>query len=286
MVFQTQFASVLRVFADSLLFLSSTKIHDIWYPYTLAATLHAARISVVYQHNVRKAGHAKSLSWPTYLAGYLVMCWAGNLLSHLLIGLPPPTFYSVHPYINYISTHLFFTALFNNYPELLIDARILDTLLFPLDALLKTNAITASIGLVTTSAGVNPLYANSPLTHMLLGAIASAGGALTAATFKTWTPEWSFGTPPVLKQGVGVWGTLDVWGGALVSLIYGVATSHPAFSTFTDSLGFAPGTIVLSPLGAKALGAVVLTFLYGSRVFFVHWTNRPEQARIAKVKAN
>ena len=130
---------------------------------------------------------------------------------------------------------------------------------------------------------------------MLLGAIASAGGGLSAATLKTWTPEWSFGTPPVLRQGADIWGTLDVWAGALVgespsspcaracersaALIYGIATSHHAYSGFVDTLGFAPGTVVLSPLGGKALGAVVLTVLFGLRVFFVHWVGPSTKSR-------
>ena len=53
--------------------------------------------------------------------------------------------------------------------------------------------------------------------------------------------------------------------------MYGIATSHPAFLGFTNALGYAPGTIVLSPLGAKALGAAVLTVLFALRVYFTHW---------------
>ena len=55
------------------------------------------------------------------------------------------------------------------------------------------------------------------------------------------------------------------------ALIYGIATSHHAYSGVIDTLGVAPGTVVLSPLGGKALGAVVLTVLFGLRVFYVHW---------------
>ncbi|KAF8629798.1 hypothetical protein AX15_003269 [Amanita polypyramis BW_CC] len=275
-------AKVLPTFANALVFLTTTNVHEKYYPYILAPTLHAARVSMAYQYNVRKAGHAKSLSWLTYLAGYLIMSWGGNIFSHLLVGLPPPTFYSVDLYTNYLSTHLFFTALFNYYPNLL-NARLLDTILFPLDALLRTNSITSSITLLT-GPGVNPVYAASPLTHLLLGAVASSAGGLSAATLRTWTPEWSLGMPPVLKEGAGVWGTLDVWGGALVALVHGIATSHPAFSSFTDTLGFAPGTVVLSPLGAKSLGAIVLTLLFGLRVFYTHWSNksvpRPAQKKV------
>ena len=52
------------------------------------------------------------------------------------------------------------------------------------------------------------------------------------------------------------------------ALIYGIATSHHAYSGVIDTPGVTPGTVVLSPLGRKALGAVVLL---GLRVFYVHW---------------
>jgi len=76
------FAKVLRTFSDSLTFISKTKVHSRWFPYALAPTLHAARISAVYQHNARKAGYEKKLSWPTYLAGYLIMVSFCALYSH------------------------------------------------------------------------------------------------------------------------------------------------------------------------------------------------------------
>jgi len=144
--------------------------------------------------------------------------------------LPPPTFYSIDLYINYITPHLLFTLLFTLYPDVL-NPRFLDTFLFPLDALLRTNTITATIGLLSNS-GVNPVYASSPLAHMLLGAIASAGGGLSAATLKTWTPEWSLGTPPVLKEGAGIWGTVDVWGGALVGKLWLFLHVYTSLITF------------------------------------------------------
>jgi len=197
------------------------------------------------------------------------------VLSHLLVGVPPPAFYSIDTVINYLSAHLLSTAIFSTYPDLL-NPRLLDTFLFPLDALLRTVAITAAVDLLRRP-GVNPLYVNSPLTHMFLGSIASAGGGLSAATLKTWTPEWTLTTLPILKEGAGLWGTLDVWGAALVAAIYGITTSHPAFSGFTNALGYAPGTIVLSPLGAKALGAIVLTVLFALRVYFTHWAGASER---------
>lgn len=97
----------------------------------------------------------------------------------------------------------------------LLHPRTLDTILFPLDAVLRTNSVVWTLSLLTAPS-VHPQYVNSPLTHLILGALASAGGGLSAATLSTWTPNWSFRTPPVLQRGAGAFGTLDVWGGALV----------------------------------------------------------------------
>ena len=69
---------------------------------------------------------------------------------------------------------------------------------------------------------------------MLLGAIASAGGGLSAGTLKTWTPEWSLGTPPVLKEGAGIWGTVDVWGGALVGKLCSFLLVYTSLITFNS----------------------------------------------------
>jgi len=99
-----------------------------------------------------------------------------------------------------------------------------DIALFPLDAIVRTTAIVGSISLLSPSSAsanqLNPLYVNSPLTHMIIGALASAGGGMTAGTLGTWKNQWGFSTPPVLRAGVGIWGSLDVWGGSLVGMIY------------------------------------------------------------------
>jgi len=84
-----------------------------------------------------------------------------------------------------------------------------------LDALLRTNGITSLLGLLDNPA-VHPEYQNSPLTHLIVGAVVSAGGGLAAGTLGAWTPNWTLSTPPILRAGAGWAGTLDVWGGALV----------------------------------------------------------------------
>jgi hypothetical protein len=51
---------------------------------------------------------------------------------------------------------------------------------------------------------------------MIIGALSSAGGGTAAATLATWTSQWSMSTPPIFRAGVGLWGSMDVWGGSIV----------------------------------------------------------------------
>ena len=129
-------ADYLRPIADALVYINTTKVHPVWFPYSIAPTLHAARISIVYQSNARRSPSA--LSWGTYITGYLIMvcilrpplivlvgtqflqCWGGGLLSHLLLGVPPPMLYSFGPAINYISVHLFVTLFFQYFPDVCV----------------------------------------------------------------------------------------------------------------------------------------------------------------------
>jgi hypothetical protein len=64
-------ANYLRPIADALVYINTTKVHPVWFPYAIAPTLHAARISIVYQSNARRSPSA--LSWGTYITGYLIM---------------------------------------------------------------------------------------------------------------------------------------------------------------------------------------------------------------------
>lgn len=291
-------AGILGPFVNILKYITTTKVHPA-FPYLIGPTLHAARISIVYQANARKS---PPLTWGTYIVGYLIMCWGGGLLTNFMLGLPPPMLYSFGPWINYLTVHFVLTALFSFFPSFL-HLSTLDTVFFPLDALVRTTAIIGSVSLLSPSSAsakqISPLYVNSPLTHMIIGALASAGGGLSAGTLGTWTNQWNFSTPPVLRAGVGLWGSLDVWGGSLVAIVYGVATNHPAFRNFIPMLLRTPilsqmiqlayffsdpsvdGLVPLKPAEARALGGFVLTLLFGLRVYTVHWVGSiPDKGKV------
>jgi hypothetical protein len=96
-----------------------------------------------------------------------------------------------------------------------ISPRILDTLLFPIDSVLRLSSITGSLSLL--QAHPDPRLSQSLFLQLIIGAVASAGGGVTAATFDVWTPEWKFGTPVILKSN---WvGSVDVWGGAVTGTL-------------------------------------------------------------------
>jgi hypothetical protein len=126
---------------------------------------------------------------------------------------------------------------------------------------------------------------------MIIGGLASSGGGITAATLSTWSPSWSFSTPPLFRAGMGFWGSVDFWGGAIVATIYGVATRHQAFSDFVtvlDRAGVmsAKGT-EMDSLQAQALAAKVLNALFGIRAWKVHWATAiaPKAGKDTKSKA-
>ena len=100
--------------ANSLTLLN-TLVHPQYFPFPWAPTLHAARISLVYQSSIQQS-KTKSF-WGPYIAGYLITCWAGGVATHLLLGLPPPMAFSFHPYINYLTVHLVLTAFFSAFPS-------------------------------------------------------------------------------------------------------------------------------------------------------------------------
>ncbi|KAG7095220.1 hypothetical protein E1B28_005995 [Marasmius oreades] len=261
----TALAIALRPVADQFTFLTTTKVHSTLFPYPWASTLHAARISLMYQGNMKKAGQEKAIGWKAYLVGYLVMSWGGMLISHFLLNLPPPPLYSIHPYINYLGVHLLLTLAVSSYPTILSPQNlpIYDLVLFPLDAVLRVNAITSSLTVLSSNVSVNPVLVNSPLFHLIIGAVASAGGGVSAGTFSLWTSQWAFSTPVFLRSTAGWIATLDLWGGSVVALVYGLSTSHPAFESLRLSFTVIPP---LSPLGAKALCTIVLGGLFGYRV--------------------
>ncbi|KDQ23274.1 hypothetical protein PLEOSDRAFT_1049235 [Pleurotus ostreatus PC15] len=280
--------------------LTTSVVSPSYFPFVYGSTLHAARVSIAFQFNARKNQHPHS--WGTYVVGYLIMAWGGSVISHILLSLPPPQLYSIQPYINYLTVHFFLTAFFQQFPSAL-NPRILDTLLFPLDAALRVNSIASTVAMLSPisafSGSINPLLAGSPLTHCILGAVASSGGGQTASMLNVWSDTWSL-SPPAFLRGtpvpglkgwfVGSLDTLDVWGGALIAVIYDVLTGHPAFlgseglHTLLDFTDLETSKF-FSPLSAKAACCIILSFLFGIRIFWVHhWSIVPQTVVLVKKK--
>ncbi|KAF5390254.1 hypothetical protein D9757_002912 [Collybiopsis confluens] len=196
-----------------------------------------------------------------------------------------PVLYAYQPWINYLAVHLLLTAAFSAAPSLPTNAELLsslDLVLFPLDAILRTNAITSTLAhLSPGSQLISPILSHSPLFHFVLGCTASSGGGISAATLGVWNPNWGSGgfTPAFLRKGPrspfnSILNTLDVWGGGVVAVIYGISTSHIAFHplvvylspyirvfSLIDTKEIKP----LSPLGGKSLAAAALMVLFGVR---------------------
>lgn len=205
------------------------------------------------------------------------------MTSHVLLSLPPPPLYSFQPYINYLSTHLLLTLLFNYFPTLLDNAQTLDTFVFPLDAILRVNSITSTLNLLSptefdplqpptptpiTISPNNPLLYTSPLFRLILGAVACAGGSVSASTLSTWTSDWRLTTPTFLSPlshgwKAGALGSLDVWSGALAGLIYDTLTACPAYQGLLIRI---PALSVMEPVEAKAVAVLFLSGCHAWKV--------------------
>ncbi|KAJ7045426.1 hypothetical protein C8F04DRAFT_1064735 [Mycena alexandri] len=254
-----------------------TPVHATIFPYPWATTLHASRISMVFHTNLQATN--SRLSWGAHLFGFLLMCWGGSLSSHLLLSLPPPQLYALGPWINYSAVHVLFTVLFHYLP--IPDASFTNTVLFPLDGLLRVNSVIHTLSLLNVPS-VSPLLVTSPLFHFILGAAASAGGGLLGGTFSLWTPNWQFSTPPPLRTGVwGFWSTLDIWAGGVVAVTYSILTGHSAFLPLRTSFTAKPLPVV----NAQTTAAAIMVVLFGLRIAAANMASKATKPPVAaKVK--
>ncbi|KAJ4486169.1 hypothetical protein J3R30DRAFT_3444721 [Lentinula aciculospora] len=287
MSFLVEKQQILGSIAEGFNFLGNS-VNPSLYPFPWFSTLHAARISLAFQSNTRRLGTHNALGWKGYIGGFCLMSWGGMVFSHILLNLPPPVLYAPQPWVNYISVHLFLTFVFSLMPFFLVDTDLLSTVdlvLFPLDAMLRVNAVVGTLAHLSPGSpsyeAIKPALINSSLFHFIIGCTASAGGGATAATLGVWTPTWGSGgfTPVFLKKGPGsplsgALSTLDIWGGGLVAVVYGFATSHTAFRPFLSILSpyFYAFTLVdvhnvkqFSSVESKSIAAAVLMALFGIR---------------------
>lgn len=190
-----------------------------------------------------------------------------------MLSLPPPQILSASPSINYLSTHLLVGFLLSAFGS--PSSKTLDTFLPLIDAILRTGAITSSVNIVR--AHPNPAVSSSLFLQLLIGAISSSGGGVSAATFGVWEPTWGLRTPPVLNAD---WvGSLDVWSGSIAAAVYGyLAGTHPEYARARAYLSHGDGAEkvlevdpLMTPLGARSAATVVLTVLYAYRTYRTHY---------------
>lgn len=152
----------------------------------------------------------------------------------------------------------------------------LDTLLPVIDALARSFPITGAV--LGVSAHPNPAIRGSLLFQLILGALASSGGGLAASTFNVFSSSWSFSTPPVLSA--GIWGSMDVWAGALGAAIFGLLTqSHPAYGPAIAALNGGKEGAIMTPLGARSVVVLVLTGLFAARAVVTHHMASPQASK-------
>lgn len=186
--------------------------------------------------------------------------------------LPPTQFLSSYPWINYLSVHILSGYVVDYLPA----PRIIDTALPLLDAIMRSGAICGTVHLAHSHS--NPAIASSAFFQLLMGAVASAGGGVTATTLGVWNSEWSLRVPPFLRG--GFIDTLDIWSGSLAAAVYGVLLGlNPTYEPYTRYLSgmgdkYVSGTPLMSPLEARSAVVLVLTAAYYLRVYQVHYATK------------
>jgi hypothetical protein len=125
--------------------------------------------------------------------------------------------------------------------------KFFDTLLVLPDAILRVGSVTSGLELVHNHK--DDRISDSLVLRLLIGAVASAGGGVTAATFGVWNPEWRFSTPSYLRPG-NMMSILDVWAGSLMgmllqSLLYSI-TNMRSSGDLRRSNGYPPSIPVVA----------------------------------------
>lgn len=171
------------------------------------------------------------------------------------------------PWAIYCSTHLVLTSLFDgggiSYPP----PKLVDTLCPLIDAVSRSAAITAAVE--ACRAHAHPAVRSSLFVQLFLGAVASAGGSVTASTLGVWEHDWRLRRPAFVDGGIVP--TLDVWGGSLAAFVYGFfQITHPWYGEVYEAYGFKP-VALLTPLAARSTAVLVLTVLYVTRVYHTHY---------------
>lgn len=200
------------------------------------------------------------------------------MLANFLMFQPPPQLLSVQPWINYLGVHIFFGYIVDFAPS----AKVIDTALPLLDAILRTGAICGSVSMAR--AHPNPAIASSLFFQLFIGAVASAGGGVSASTLGVWNAEWTLRVPPFLRG--GFIDTLDIWSGSLIAAVYGCLLGlHPEYEPYTRWLSgmgekYVPGSSLMSPLEARTVCTVALSAIYAFRVYNIHYAT---PARVAAI---
>ncbi|KAF8317650.1 hypothetical protein DL93DRAFT_514337 [Clavulina sp. PMI_390] len=269
---------IITYLAGIVQFLSTSPVHPVLYPFPWGSTLHAARITHAFRGRMKALGTHAQLGFGPEFAGFLLMCWGGGILSNFLMFQPPPQLLTVQPWLNYISVHILFGYAVDYAPS----PKFLDTYLPIFDAILRTGSVCGAVS--AARAHPNPAIASSTFFHLIIGAVASAGGGVTASTLGVWNTEWSLRRPPFLQGGVV--DTLDLWGGSIVAAVYSCLLGlNPAYEPYTrwlSGLGdkYEPGTPLMTPLEARSVSVIILAGLFAWRAYMIHYTT-PVQAKSA-----
>ncbi|KAL8280789.1 hypothetical protein RQP46_006793 [Phenoliferia psychrophenolica] len=211
-------------------FLTSTPIPKT--PFSIFSFIHATRIACAYRGAARGGGYDDRLGNIQAMLVPCVLVLGGTTVTGVLMGIIPGWLISPIPIATYAilplvvakSPLLPFLLSIPYYPR--------EVMFSMVDGFSRITGIT-TFGVDTVLSHPNAALRTSPWAMILVATLAGGGGGLIVPSFRGFHADWSFATPPWVKDGPGI----DVWGATVIGYVYStLIDAHPVFRQVPDFL--------------------------------------------------
>lgn len=240
------------------------------------------------------------------------MIVGGSSLVAMLINQPNPLL--VSPYLLPLYSAIFAITHLSSVTTFLLASPLtrlpLDLGLSFIDAITRTLSIVSLLHVLASHPSV-PL-STSPLAHLILSALAAAGGGILASVLGVSEPGgWTLKTPAILSEEASFLSTLDLSSAGVIAVVYSLLTDLPAFRPLRTSLlaivlqnrsrlkllgsdflvrACTTAQAIKTPLEARTICTLLLAIILTARVVILYaraWqtTTLANEARMASGRA-
>ncbi|KAM0748633.1 hypothetical protein T439DRAFT_316530 [Meredithblackwellia eburnea MCA 4105] len=201
-------------------------------PFSIFAVIHGTRIACAYRGAARKGGYDDRIGWIQAAIVPCVLIFGGTTVTGALLGIIPGWLISPVPLATYAliplavakSPILPFLLSLPHYPR--------EVAFSCVDGFSRIVGIT-TFGVDTVLSHPNPALRNSPWSMIAVATIAGGGGGLIVPSFRGFHADWTFQTPPWVKEGPAI----DVWGATVIGYVYStLIDAHPFFRILPASI--------------------------------------------------